>query len=184
MKNLLNNHAFIAAMFGLMLLLYLLPGPSRPFAHLVRATRPAGHSFTEQPHRIIEREWPIIQQAGADSIFPIVIHHSKRIGIVYAFLDQRMRERAAYVSREQFATRGAKGVRAQSIRGRMALDGLHVPAGARWLADFRAELLRFPAGRHYSGRRHRPCGATARQDGAASKTEIAATAATRSLGGS
>jgi predicted phage terminase large subunit-like protein len=64
------------------------------------------------------------------------------------FLDQRMRERAAYVSREQFATRGAKGVRAQSIRGRMALDGLYVPAGARWLADFRAELLRFPAGRH------------------------------------
>jgi hypothetical protein len=30
----------------------------------------------------------------------------------------------------------------------MALDGLYVPAGARWLADFRAELLRFPAGRH------------------------------------
>ena len=46
------------------------------------------------------------------------------------------------------ATGGANGVRAQSIRGRMALDGLHVPAGARWLADFRAELLRFPAGRH------------------------------------
>lgn len=30
----------------------------------------------------------------------------------------------------------------------MALDGLYVPAGAPWLADFRSELLTFPAGRH------------------------------------
>ena len=59
-----------------------------------------------------------------------------------------MRERRAFVAREQFAARGDKAVRAQSIRGRMALDGLYVPAGAPWLADFRAELLSFPAGRH------------------------------------
>ena len=49
---------------------------------------------------------------------------------------------------EQFAARGDKAVRAQSMRGRMALDGLYVPARAPWLADFRAELLSFPAGRH------------------------------------
>ena len=59
-----------------------------------------------------------------------------------------MRERGAFVARQQFAARGDKAVRAQSMRGRMALDGLYVPAGAPWLADFRAELLSFPAGRH------------------------------------
>jgi predicted phage terminase large subunit-like protein len=64
------------------------------------------------------------------------------------FLERRMRERSAFVARKPFPTRGDKAVRAQSIRGRMALDGLYVPAGAPWLADFRAELLSFPAGRH------------------------------------
>jgi predicted phage terminase large subunit-like protein len=64
------------------------------------------------------------------------------------FLDRRMRERRAYVARERFAARGDKAVRAQSMRGRMALEGLYVPRGAPWLADFRSELLSFPAGRH------------------------------------
>jgi predicted phage terminase large subunit-like protein len=64
------------------------------------------------------------------------------------FLDRRMRERRAFVAREPFPAHGDKGVRAQSMRGRMALDGLYVPAGAPWLADFRRELLTFPAGRH------------------------------------
>jgi predicted phage terminase large subunit-like protein len=64
------------------------------------------------------------------------------------FLDQRARERKAYVSREQFPTRGDKARRAQSIRGRMALDGLYVPERAPWYANFRAELLSFPAGKH------------------------------------
>jgi predicted phage terminase large subunit-like protein len=64
------------------------------------------------------------------------------------FLERRMRERHAFVARQQFAARGDKAVRAQSIRGRMALEGLYVPAAAPWLADFRAELLSFPAGRH------------------------------------
>lgn len=64
------------------------------------------------------------------------------------FLDKRMRERQVYVMRERFGTRGDKAVRAQSIRGRMALEGLYVPAGAPWLAELRSELLSFPAGRH------------------------------------
>lgn len=64
------------------------------------------------------------------------------------FLERRMRERQAYVAREQFPTRGDKAVRAQSIRGRMALEGLYVPIKATWLADFRSELLSFPAGKH------------------------------------
>ena len=53
-----------------------------------------------------------------------------------------MRERHA------FAARGDKAVRAQSMRGRMALEGLYIPAGAFWLPDFRAELLSFPSCRH------------------------------------
>jgi predicted phage terminase large subunit-like protein len=64
------------------------------------------------------------------------------------FLDKRQRERKAYVFREQFPTRGDKAVRAQSIRGRMALEGLYVPIKAQWYADLRSELLSFPAGKH------------------------------------
>jgi predicted phage terminase large subunit-like protein len=64
------------------------------------------------------------------------------------YLDRRQRERKAWVVREVFPTRGDKAVRAQSIRGRMALEGLYVPARAPWLADFRSELLSFPAGKH------------------------------------
>ena len=64
------------------------------------------------------------------------------------FLDQRARERKAYVYRDQFPTRGDKARRAQSIRGRMALDGLYVPERPPWYANFRAELLSFPAGKH------------------------------------
>ena len=64
------------------------------------------------------------------------------------FLERRLRERKAYVSREQFPTRGDKAVRAQSIRGRMALEGLYVPTSAAWYPDLRSELLSFPAGKH------------------------------------
>jgi hypothetical protein len=64
------------------------------------------------------------------------------------FLERRMRERKAYVVREQFPTRGDKAIRAQSIRGRMALEGLYVPTGADWYPDFRSELMSFPAGKH------------------------------------
>ena len=64
------------------------------------------------------------------------------------FLDAQMRQRQAYVHRTQFPTRGDKAVRAQSIRGRMALEGLHLPASAPWRADLEAELMSFPAGRH------------------------------------
>jgi predicted phage terminase large subunit-like protein len=64
------------------------------------------------------------------------------------FLDRRMRERKAFVARDQFPTRGDKAVRAQSIRGRMDLDGLYVPIAAPWFPAFRSELLSFPAGKH------------------------------------
>jgi len=64
------------------------------------------------------------------------------------FITARARERQAYTKREQFPTRHDKAVRAQSIRGRMELEGLYVPARAPWLADLKAELLAFPRGKH------------------------------------
>lgn len=64
------------------------------------------------------------------------------------FIDRRQRERKAYVKRTQFPTRGDKSIRAQSIRGRMALESLFVNQQAPYFADFRSELLSFPAGKH------------------------------------
>lgn len=64
------------------------------------------------------------------------------------FLERRQRERKAYVVREAFPTRGDKAVRAQSIRGRMALEGLYVPINAPWYPELRSELLSFSAGKH------------------------------------
>jgi predicted phage terminase large subunit-like protein len=64
------------------------------------------------------------------------------------YLDRRQQEREAYVYRQVFPTRGDKAVRAQSIRGRMALEGLYVPVNASWYPALRAELLSFPAGKH------------------------------------
>lgn len=64
------------------------------------------------------------------------------------FIDKMQRERGAYVYRRDFPVRADKAVRAQSIRGRMANDGLYVPTNAGWYADLRSELLAFPAGKH------------------------------------
>jgi predicted phage terminase large subunit-like protein len=64
------------------------------------------------------------------------------------FLEKRARERKTWTAMETFPTRGDKAVRAQSIRGRMAMVGLHVPNQERWYPDLRAELLSFPAGKH------------------------------------
>ena len=64
------------------------------------------------------------------------------------FLERMQRERQAWVYRREFPTRGDKSVRARSIQGRMALDGLYVPQRAAWYATLRSELLSFPAGKH------------------------------------
>jgi predicted phage terminase large subunit-like protein len=64
------------------------------------------------------------------------------------YLDRRMRERGTYVFGKVFPTRFDKAVRAQSIRGRMAMNGLYVPTLAPWYPPFRSELLTFPAGKH------------------------------------
>ena len=64
------------------------------------------------------------------------------------FLQRRMMERRAYVARESFPTRGDKAIRAQSIRGRIAMQGLYVPAGAPWVNDLISEMMSFPVGVH------------------------------------
>jgi predicted phage terminase large subunit-like protein len=64
------------------------------------------------------------------------------------FLEKRLRERRVYVNRTQFPTRGDKAVRARSIQGRMALDGLYYPKNAPWVATWLAEILNFPASKH------------------------------------
>ena len=64
------------------------------------------------------------------------------------YLDKRCIERKAFVYREPFPTRGDKAVRAQSIRGRMALSGLYIQENALWFPALRSELLSFPAGKH------------------------------------
>ena len=64
------------------------------------------------------------------------------------WLDKRSRERRAFVARETFPTRGDKGVRAQSIRGRMALTGLYYRADAPFRSALETELLGFPAGKN------------------------------------
>lgn len=64
------------------------------------------------------------------------------------FLVKRMLETESYTVREQFPTRGDKAVRAQSIRGRMAMQGLHVSKEAPWLSDLISEMMSFPVGVH------------------------------------
>lgn len=64
------------------------------------------------------------------------------------FLRKRMAERQAYVAIETFPTRGDKAIRAQSIRGRVAMAGLFVPKGALWVTDLVSEMMSFPVGVH------------------------------------
>ena len=64
------------------------------------------------------------------------------------FINQRSIDRQAWTSTERFPTKGDKAIRSQSIRGRMELQGLYVPAAAKWLPDLRAELTAFPEGKH------------------------------------
>jgi len=65
------------------------------------------------------------------------------------FLVKRMIETGSYVAREQFPTRGGdKSVRAQSIRGRIALSGLYVRDDLPGLDALMSEMMSFPVGVH------------------------------------
>lgn len=62
-------------------------------------------------------------------------------------LNKRLAERQLYIARADFPSRKDKRVRAQAIRGRMAMSGLYVPLGAPWYPDFKNELMMFDNGR-------------------------------------
>lgn len=64
------------------------------------------------------------------------------------FMTQRLRKRRLYIARADFPPTASKGIRAQSIRGRMEMDGLYVDESAPWYPDFKRELLAFDAGRN------------------------------------
>ncbi len=63
------------------------------------------------------------------------------------FLHKRMMERGVYIARKQFPTRGDKQIRAQSMRGRMAMGKVYFPIAKPWFAELKRELLTFPAGK-------------------------------------
>ena len=64
------------------------------------------------------------------------------------FLDRRMREAKVYTRREQVASAADKPTRSRSIQARTSMGKVYLPSKAPWLADFTAELLTFPAGKH------------------------------------
>jgi predicted phage terminase large subunit-like protein len=64
------------------------------------------------------------------------------------FLEKRMREEKVYCRREQMASAHDKPTRSRSIQARTAMGKVYLPTGEGWTADFTAELLTFPAGKH------------------------------------
>jgi predicted phage terminase large subunit-like protein len=64
------------------------------------------------------------------------------------FLGRRQMETGANVYRRSFPTKSDKAIRAQSIRGRMATEGLYILESAPYYEKFRSELLGFPASKH------------------------------------
>jgi phage terminase large subunit-like protein len=64
------------------------------------------------------------------------------------FLERIANERHAYTDRQQFPTRGDKGVRAQSMRAFVATRGLWMSKNLLERHALEAELLAFPRGRH------------------------------------
>lgn len=63
-------------------------------------------------------------------------------------LTKRLMERRLYVVRAQFPSRSDKAVRAQSIRGRMAMQGLHVDFSSPWFPALKAEMMMFDNGKY------------------------------------
>lgn len=63
------------------------------------------------------------------------------------FLTKRLAERRLWIARKQFPVKGDKQIRAQSIRGRMAMGKVFFPYYQPWFSEFQRELLNFPAGK-------------------------------------
>ena len=63
------------------------------------------------------------------------------------FLTKRQLERKVYAHRRQYSSAADKAVRAQAIRGRVAMGKVYLPKRAPWAALLMDEMLRFPAGK-------------------------------------
>lgn len=64
------------------------------------------------------------------------------------FIKKRQMERKIWTYRRQYPSSTNKSVRAQSIRGRAAMNKLYLPRNATWMEPFLNELLVFPSGRY------------------------------------
>jgi predicted phage terminase large subunit-like protein len=64
------------------------------------------------------------------------------------FLKKRQRERRSWCHVRGFASSADKPTRARAIQGMAAMDGIILPTGRPWLADFLSEVLAFPSGKH------------------------------------
>jgi len=64
------------------------------------------------------------------------------------FVRKRMKETGIYCYRNQYASTRDKVSRARAIQARLSMGKVFFPRRASWLADFEAELLTFPSGRH------------------------------------
>jgi predicted phage terminase large subunit-like protein len=63
------------------------------------------------------------------------------------FLTKRQLERKIYAVRKQYSSAADKAVRAQAIRGRVAMGKVYLPKRAPWAPVLLDEMLRFPAGK-------------------------------------
>lgn len=62
------------------------------------------------------------------------------------FINKRMQERQVWCVRQQYPSAHDKAMRAQSIRGRMAMKKVFFPRNEAWAVDLVAELLSFSGG--------------------------------------
>ncbi len=100
--------------------------------------RTASDQWVEEWCRLVKRWKPLQWAEEAGQIK----------GGIGPFRDKLAREKGAYTFCRTFPTKGKKEIRAQSIRGRMAMSGLYYLKGSPWEGDLLSELLSFPAGRH------------------------------------
>ncbi|MXX90249.1 MAG: phage terminase large subunit [Boseongicola sp. SB0675_bin_26] len=64
------------------------------------------------------------------------------------FLEKRQRELKAWGARRQFSSTTDKAARAQSFLARMGSGKVVFPAHAPWYPELKAEMLKFPLGKH------------------------------------
>lgn len=87
---------------------------------------------------LMEKYHPLWWRAASD-------HISKAVG---PFLRKRMQERRVFCNIVESPEAGDKMRKAQAIQARMSMGRVRWPAGAPWFPRAKAELLKFPHGKH------------------------------------